>query len=78
MQRINELQILTITFKLNCSNFVVSAFITCDMQWKGRAYSAAKSTGLGLAEKEEATNADVLGIGIGCHRLKQAAEELSI
>lgn len=45
---------------------------------EGRAYSAAKSTGLGLAEKEEATNADVLGIGIGGYRLKQAAEQLSI
>ena len=42
------------------------------------AYSTAKNTGIGLAEEEEAANGDVIGIGIGSHRLKQAAEELWI
>lgn len=38
------------------------------------AYSAAENAGLGLPRKEEAANADVLGIALGGGWLKQTAE----
>lgn len=42
------------------------------------AYSAAENAGLGLPMKEEAANADVLGISVGGGWLKQTTEQFGI